>query len=488
MDRYRKCVSVLFAPLFFFPIALSPFSFPLWEPQRLRLFSISDMDSQKLRTDGKRMLDFVADYWDGIRERRPLPDVKPGYIRDLVPTTAPTSPEDWTKIFDDLENVVINGATHWHHPHFFAYFPTALSYQSIMADILSGGIAGIGFTWKSCPSMTELEMSSLDWVVDLMGLPEHFKNSHDGPGCGIIQSTASDSTMVAIMAARATKVEQIKAEPTFMKWVGETGVGRTLKGILDRVKTNTTDDEAAGIISPHFHDPTVFERFVMYCSDQAHSSVEKGAMLSAIRLRKLKSTRGFLGNYSVTGQTLRDAIKEDRERGYVPFMFLATVGTTCSCGVDQVDELGPICAAEGLYIHVDAAYAGTFALCDEFKYLTRGMEHVDSYNFNLHKAGMVNFDCSPMWFKNGTHVSRFFNVDALYLAHEYQSTAADYRSTNADNEKLCNAINEDRRIHLVPSTVHGTYFLRMVVCSQLTTLDDVIFAKNVICQIADRLF
>uniref|UniRef100_A0A8R1IED2 Aromatic-L-amino-acid decarboxylase n=1 Tax=Caenorhabditis japonica TaxID=281687 RepID=A0A8R1IED2_CAEJA len=121
-----------------------------------------------------------------------------------------------------------------------------------------------------------------------------------------------------------------------------------------------TDDEAAGIICPHFHDPTVFERFVMYCSDQAHSSVEKGAMLSAIRLRKLKSTRGFLGNYSVTAQTLRDAIKEDRERGYVPFMFLATVGTTCSCGVDQVDELGPICAAEGLYIHVDAAYAGTF--------------------------------------------------------------------------------------------------------------------------------
>lgn len=513
------------------------------------------MDSEKLREEGKKMIDFVADYWDGIRDRKPLPAIKPGYISELVPAQAPSSPEDWSKIFDDLENVVVNGATHWHHPHFFAYFPTALSYQSIMADILSGGIAGIGFTWKSCPSMTELEMSSLDWVVDLMGLPEHFKNSHDGPGCGIIQSTASDSTMIAIMAARASHVERIKSEPTFMKWVSETGVGKTLKGIFDRVKTNKIDDEASGIITPYFHDPSVFERFVMYCSDQAHSSVEKGAMLSAVRLRKLKATRGFLGNYGVTKETLQTAIKEDRARGYIPFMFLATVGTTCSCGVDQIDELGPVCVEEGLYLHVDAAYAGTFALCDEFKYLTRGMELVDSYNFNLHKAGMVNFDCSPMWFKNGTNISRYFNVDALYLAHEYQSTASDYRhlqvalgrrfrslkiwfvlrnmgadkirdylrrtellaaefsklilengkfehfvpqhlgltcfrlknSTNADNEKLCNAINDDRRIHLVPSTVHGTYFLRMVVCSQLTTLDDVIYARDVIFEIADRL-
>ncbi|PIC42326.1 hypothetical protein B9Z55_009442 [Caenorhabditis nigoni] len=514
------------------------------------------MDSEKFREEGKKMIDFVADYWDGIRDRKPLPAIKPGYINELVPAQAPSSPEDWSKIFDDIENVVLNGATHWHHPHFFAYFPTGLSYQSIMADILSGGIAGIGFTWKSCPSMTELEMSSLDWVVDLMGLPEHFKNSHDGPGCGIIQSTASDSTMIAIMAARASHVERIKSEPTFMKWVSETGVGKTLKGIFDRVKVNKIDDEASGIIAPYFHDPAVFERFVMYCSDQAHSSVEKGAMLSAVRLRKLKATRGFLGNYGVTKETLQNAIKEDRARGYIPFIFLATVGTTCSCGVDQIDELGPVCVEEGLYLHVDAAYAGTFALCDEFKYLTRGMEYVDSFNFNLHKAGMINFDCSPMFFKNGTHVSRYFNVDAIYLAHEYQSTAADYRhlqvalgrrfrslkiwfvlrnmgvdkireylrrtellaaefaklilengkfehfvpqhlgltcfrlknSTNADNEKLCNAINDDRRIHLVPSTVHGTYFLRMVVCSQLTTLDDVIYGRDVIFEIADRLF
>ncbi|CAI5443992.1 unnamed protein product [Caenorhabditis angaria] len=526
------------------------------------------MDSASFRVEGKRMVDFVADYWDTIRERRPLPDIKPGYIQELVPSKAPASPEDWSAIFDDLESVVLNGATHWHHPHFFAYFPTALSYQSILADILSGGIAGIGFTWKSCPSMTELEMSSLDWLVDLLGLPEHFKNAHDGPGCGIIQSTASDSTMIAIMAARAAQVARIKAEGDvgLGKWTAD--IGKTIREIFERVKSNkptlqsqksihiVEDDENAEMIVPFYHDPTVFEKFVMYCSDQAHSSVEKGAMLSGIRLRKLKAQRDFLGNFGVSEMTLRNAIRQDRDRGYIPFMFLATIGTTCSCGVDRLDVLGPICEQEGLYLHVDAAYAGTFAFCPEFKYLLNGIEHADSYNFNLHKAGMVNFDCSPMWFKNGTNIAKFFNVDALYLAHEYQSTAADYRhlqvalgrrfrslkiwfvlrnmgvakiqdylrgteklaakfaeliiedgrfehfvpqhlgltcfklknSSNSDNERLCNAINEDRRIHLVPSTVQGNYFLRMVVCSQLTNENDVIFAKNVIFEITDRIF
>ncbi|ETN83559.1 hypothetical protein NECAME_17428, partial [Necator americanus] len=126
--------------------------------------------------------------------------------------------------------------TYWHHPHFFAYFPTACSYPAIMADILSGGIAGIGFSWKSGPAMTELEMATLDWLVDVLGLPEHFKNSHPGPGTGIIQNTASDATIIAIMAARARAVE--------------------------------IEDEESGIICPYYHDPAIFEKLIAYCSDQ----------------------------------------------------------------------------------------------------------------------------------------------------------------------------------------------------------------------------
>ncbi|CAB3401576.1 unnamed protein product [Caenorhabditis bovis] len=498
------------------------------------------------------MVDFVANYWETLRDRTPLPDVKPGFLTSLVSDRAPDTPEDWSAIFDDIENVVVNGATHWQHPRFFAYFPTACSYQSIMADILSGGIAGIGFTWKSCPSMTELEMRSLDWLVDLLNLPEHFKNSHNGPGCGIIQSTASDSTAIAILAARAAQVEKIKQQtPKLLEWMAQTDLGKTVTSILGRINKTEPDD----VIVPYYHDPSVFEKFIMYCSDQAHSSVEKGAMLAGVRLRKLKASRGLRDNYGIAADTLRAAIQEDRARGYVPFMLLATIGTTCSCGVDQLDQLGPICEAEGLFLHVDAAYAGSFAFCPEFAYLLKGIEYADSYNFNVHKAGMVNFDCSPMWLKNGTQIAKFFNVDALYLAHEYQSTASDYRhlqialgrrfrslkiwfvlrnlgvekireylrrindlgrmfaelivedgrfelfvpphigltcfrlknSTNADNEKLCNAINDDRRIHLVPSNVQGTFFIRLVVCSQLATAADIIFARDVIYELADAL-
>ncbi|WKX99677.1 hypothetical protein Q1695_014502 [Nippostrongylus brasiliensis] len=507
------------------------------------------MDSEEFRKYGKEMVDFVADYWQNVRDRKPLPDVKPGYISDVVPEHPPRNPEDWKAIFGDLEEVVMKGNTNWHHPHFFAYFPTACSYPAIMADILSGGISAVGFTWKSCPSMTELEMAMLDWLVDVLDLPEHFKNSHTGGGCGIIQNTASDATMIAIMTARARAVENVKSDSSsILSWMASTDIGKSIKGALAKMRNNTATEEESGIISPYFHDPVVFERLVAYCSDQAHSSVDKGIMLCGIKQRKLRSTIDpMLKNYTVTKETLETAIKEDRARGLIPFIMIATLGTTSSCGMDRLDELGPICNRENIYLHVDAAYAGSFLTCPEFRYMSKGMELVDSFNFNAHKAMLTNFDCSPMWFKDGANATKYFNVDPVYLKHEHQAVTADYRhlqvalgrrfralkiwfvlrrlgiqfiqanlrqqnkqavlfakliaddddfelfvpqhlglvcfriknSTNQENETLCNAINDDRRIHLVPSKVHGTFFLRLAVCSQLTTDEDVKFAFNV---------
>ncbi|PAV75464.1 hypothetical protein WR25_26849 [Diploscapter pachys] len=508
------------------------------------------MDSQDFRQAGKRMVDYVADYWDELRtgQRRPLPPVKPGYLDELMPE-APTKPDGWDRIFQDLEPMIMNGNTNWHHPHFFAYFPTACSYPAIAADILSGGISAVGFTWKSCPSMTELEMSTLDWLVDLLNLPQHFKNAAEGPGCGIIQSTASDATLIAIFAARATAVEKIKVFPSFFERVASSKVGETIKTLLSKVRQNTVEEETNECAAlPYYHDPTVFEKFVAYCSDQAHSSVEKGAMLSGIRLRKLTSSLDEqLGNYALTKETLEKAIKEDRAKGLIPFMLIATVGTTSTCGVDHLEEIGPVCNKEGIWLHVDAAYAGSFLICPEFHYLAKGMEFVDSYNFNAHKCLMMNFDCSPMWFKNGAHIVKYFNVDPLYLKHEHQATASDYRhlqvalgrrfrslkiwfvlrslgvarlqeylrgldklagvfaeliqkdedfelfvpkhlglKNNEENEKLCNALNDDGRIHLVPSKVHGSYFLRLAICSQFTKEEDIHFAYKVIKEIKEK--
>uniref|UniRef100_A0A915DPN3 Aromatic-L-amino-acid decarboxylase n=1 Tax=Ditylenchus dipsaci TaxID=166011 RepID=A0A915DPN3_9BILA len=145
------------------------------------------------------------------RHSKALPDVKPGFIWDLLPKEAPQEPEKWEQIFKDVEPVVLSSNTNWHHPNFFAYYPTACSYPAIMGDILSGGLASIGFTWKSSPSMTELEMAMTDWLARAFGLPDIFLNSDPGPGAGIIQSTASDATLVALLSARARAVSLAKA-------------------------------------------------------------------------------------------------------------------------------------------------------------------------------------------------------------------------------------------------------------------------------------
>ncbi|KAK5972163.1 aromatic-L-amino-acid decarboxylase [Trichostrongylus colubriformis] len=231
------------------------------------------MNSDEFRTYGKEMVDFVADFWRDLRQRQPLPDVKPGYISEVVPAHPPSQPEEWATIFKDLETVVMKGNTYWHHPHFFAYFPTACSYPAIMADILSGGLAGIGFTWNSGPAMTELEMATLDWLVEVLGLPEHFKNSHPGTGCGIIQNTASDATMIAILTARARAVEAVKSESnTLLSWMANSELGKTVKNVLARVRQSSTTEDDSGIITPYFHDPVVFEKLIAYCSDQVGQS------------------------------------------------------------------------------------------------------------------------------------------------------------------------------------------------------------------------
>uniref|UniRef100_A0A0N5C3P2 Aromatic-L-amino-acid decarboxylase n=1 Tax=Strongyloides papillosus TaxID=174720 RepID=A0A0N5C3P2_STREA len=536
------------------------------------------MDSEAFRVYGKQMVDIVADYWDSMRERKPLPDVQPGFMKDLIPSEPPVKGEEWSEIFKDIESVALNGNTNWHHPHFFAYFPTALSYPAIMADILSGGMASIGFTWKSSPSMTELEMSMMDWLVKALQLPTYFLNSDDGPGAGIIQNTASDATLVAILSARARAVKKIsdalshRSCPTNLKNGDNTILSLTnnIASIfidkLELIKKKVINsigykDDEVNITNPDIttfeaHNPSLFGKLVAYCSDQAHSSIDKGAMLAGVRLRKLKSSiNSKTKNYTINGDVLREAIKEDIASGLVPFILIATVGTTNSCAVDPLEELGPICNEYGIWLHIDGAYAGSFSLLPECKYLINGIEFADSFNFNLHKAMAVNFDCSPMWFKDASEAIGYFNVDPLYLKHEHQTTSFDYRhlqialgrrfrslkmwfvfrsmgieglqeflrkqvelgkyfhdilskdsrfeiivpqhlgltcfrikdSTNEMNEKLYNKIDSDRRIHLTPSKIHNMYFLRFVVCSQLTTKEDIQFAYDVIVELYNKL-
>ncbi|VDO79447.1 unnamed protein product [Onchocerca flexuosa] len=165
------------------------------------------MNANAFRHYGNMMIDHVANYWESLRERKPLPDVKPGSISKLIPQDPPTMGEPWEKIFNDIDKVVINGNTHWQHPKFFAYFPTRTSYQAIMGDILNGGLASVGFSWASSPSMTEVEMSMTNWLAKAIELPAEFLNTKNGCGIGIIQNGASDATYIAILAARGRAIE-----------------------------------------------------------------------------------------------------------------------------------------------------------------------------------------------------------------------------------------------------------------------------------------
>ncbi|KAI6227606.1 Aromatic-L-amino-acid decarboxylase [Aphelenchoides fujianensis] len=389
------------------------------------------MDSEAFRKHGKEMVDFIADYWERLAERKPMPDVQPGFMNELIPDEPPQTPHSWATIFNELEPTVLSTNTNWHHPYFFAYYPTACSYPALMGDMLSSAIASIGFTWKSSPSMTELEMKMTDWLASAIGLPEHFRNSDPGPGAGIIQATASDATFVAILAARARIVASLKSNPSQFEKLSNAVNNLNLKSAISNIFDSSPSNgvkENGGVTTFDSHDGSYFNRLVAYCSEQAHCSVAKGIMLAGVKMRKIAtSTTNSSNNFCIDEAALRQAIKEDRDHGLIPFILIATVGTTSTCAVDDLKAVGPICQQENIWLHIDAAYAGSYLLCPEFRGMIDGIEYADSFNFNPHKAMMITFDCSPLWFKNATEASLHFNVDAEYLKHEYQSTATDYR-------------------------------------------------------------
>lgn len=305
------------------------------------------------------MVDYIANYLEQIESRQVFPDVEPGYLRPMIPDSAPEEGETYEDIMKDVERVIMPGVTHWHSPYFFAYFPTGSSYPAMLADMLCGAIGCIGFSWASSPACTELETVMLDWLGKMIGLPELFLAGSKGEGGGVIQGTASEATLMALLAAR-TKVTK-------------------------RLQTENPDLSEAEIVS----------RMVAYSSDQAHSSVERAGLISGVRMKKISSDENFVAR----GQSLKKALEEDKAEGLIPVFVCATLGTTASCSFDNLMELGPICNTENIWLHVDAAYAGSAFICPEFRYLMKGVEFADSFNFNPHKWLLINFDCSTFWVK-----------------------------------------------------------------------------------------
>ncbi|XP_015281340.1 PREDICTED: histidine decarboxylase isoform X1 [Gekko japonicus] len=345
------------------------------------------MDQEEYRQRGKEMVDYIFQYLTTLRERRVSPDVKPGYMRGQLPHRAPLESESWDNIFQDIEKIIMPGVVHWQSPHMHAYFPALTSWPSLLGDMLADAINCLGFTWASSPTCTELEMNVMDWLAQMLDLPDMFLHYHpDSRGGGILQSTVSESTLVALLAARKNKILEMKT------------------------------------LEPDTDESTLNSRLVAYASDQAHSSVEKAGLISLVKVRFLPVDE----NFSLRGETLREAIEKDRSRGLVPFFVCATLGTTGVCAFDNLEELGPICTKEGLWLHIDAAYAGTAFLCPEFRPFLKGVEHSDSFTFNPSKWMMVHFDCTAFWVKDKCKLQQTFSVNPIYLRHPNSGSATDF--------------------------------------------------------------
>ena len=326
-------------------------------------------DADLFRQEGHRMVEWIADYLDGgAREMPVLAQVKPGDIAAQLPTAMPEKPEDPEAVWQDFQNIILPGVTHWNHPGFMAYFGITGSGPGILGDLMSSALNVNGMLWRTCPSCTELELSVLDWLRDGTGLPKEF--------FGFLCDTASVSSMLSLAAAREA------ADPE----------GRRL-GMAGRAD---------------------LKPFRVYASDQAHSSIAKACITLGLGLD------GFRGiehdaDYRMDVAALEAAIAEDRAAGIRPLAVVATVGTTSTTSVDPVAAIGEICRREGLWFHVDAAYAGSAALCPEHQWIFSGAEHVDSLVFNPHKWLFTPFDASALYTRHPEIFRRAFSLVPEYL-------------------------------------------------------------------------
>jgi aromatic-L-amino-acid/L-tryptophan decarboxylase len=338
------------------------------------------MTPDELRRWGHEVVDWVADYWAGIEHHPVVPDVEPGEVRSWLPPHPPEAPEPFAEVIADLDRVIVPGTTHWQHPGFHAFFPANTSGPGVLADIVSAGLGTQGMLWQTGPALTEVETHVLDWVVELLGLPERFLST--GNGGGVIQDSASSATLCAVLAARERSL----------------AAGATL------------------------------DRLVVYASTQAHSSLEKGARVAGLRPDQVRLV-DVDRDGALRADALAAAVAADEAAGRVPCLVMATIGTTSSLAVDPVVEIAPIAEAAGMWLHVDGAMAGSAAVCPEHRHQQAGLEHADSYVFNPHKWLFTTFDCSCFFVADRSALVRALSILPEYLRNAASESGAviDYR-------------------------------------------------------------
>jgi len=334
------------------------------------------MDKEAFKKHGYEFVDWVADYLDEVHKYPVNSQVNPGDIKEKLPKSPPNEGEPMERIFADFKDIILPGMTHWQHPSWFAYFPANNSHPSILAELLTAGLGAQCMVWQTSPAAAELEEVVMDWLRQMIGLPKEMT--------GVIQDTASTSTLCALLAAREV----------------------------------VTDFQAniKGARMP----------LAVYASEETHSSLEKGVKIAGYGkeyLRYIATDEKF----ALIPERLEEAIQKDIKQGIKPTLVVANIGTTSSTAIDPLEAIGEICKRYNVWLHVDAAFSGTAALLEEKRDMLNGVDKIDSLVFNPHKWMFTNFDCSAFFVKNPEHLVRTFEIYPEYLKTGQDAKVNNYR-------------------------------------------------------------
>ena len=342
------------------------------------------MPPEEFRRLGYQLIDWIAEYQQRVADLPVCSQSRPGGVRAKLPPHPPQTGENLQALFSDLETIILPGITHWQSPNFFAYFPANTSAPAILGELLSAGLGVQGMLWATSPACTELETHMMDWMVELLGLPESF--SSRGAGGGVIQDSASSAAVCAIIAAR----ERINA-----------------------LRSNESGCDG---------------RLTAYASTQAHSSIEKGIKIAGIGRGNLRLV-DVDENLAMIPEALERAIAADIAAGKKPFFVTATIGTTASNALDPLMRIGAIARKHHLWFHVDGAMSGMAAICPEYRPIQEGLHLADSYCTNPHKWLFTNFDCDCFFVADRKALIESLSILPEYLRNQATESGAviDYR-------------------------------------------------------------
>ncbi|KAF2397712.1 hypothetical protein EJ06DRAFT_481338 [Trichodelitschia bisporula] len=352
------------------------------------------MNADQFRAAAHAAIEDIISYHATLESRPVVAPVSPGYLAPQMPTSAPAAPEGWDTIRPDIESLIMPGLTHWQHPNFMAFFPSNSSYPAILGELYSAALSAPAFNWLCSPAITELETVVLDWVAKAIGLPAGFLSS--GEGGGVIQGSASEAIVTVMVAARERML---------------------------RRRAEGCTEEAAEAVKDAYRG-----RLVALGSSQAHSSTHKGAIIAGTKFRSV--TVRLEDEFAMTGEGLKAALLECKAEGLVPYYLTVSLGTTATCAVDQFAEIAEVLKEwPDVWVHVDAAYAGAALVCPEYQHFSAQFGAFDSFDFNMHKWLLTNFDASCLFIQKRSDLTSALSITPSYLRNEFSDSGlvTDYR-------------------------------------------------------------